>query len=219
MANVKKNPINYKNRSVLMATGISDDGQANASVSYDRFDKMTYVIELDGELVKMDGTTYTPTPIPDTQTIVDAKMVTNQGGGALGKVRITFQYPVPVTDLVVENFKFFGDGSELPIYSLEIRDSGENWNYQHTNNTVIELILTDSTYNLPLGVIYSVEASVGNGTGLTYKVNGSDDILLNTQFDEVNSLFYDTVQDTYYLEPCWWGEYDIYERTATNPPE
>ena len=80
------------------------------------------------------------------------------------------------------------------------------------------MLVDDSGQMIPLGKVYSVEASVGAGTGQIYTSSFSDDTLLNTEFDELNSLWYDTVEDTYYLEPCWWGEYDLYERTATNPP-
>jgi hypothetical protein len=168
----------------------------------------------------MDGTTYTPTPIPDSQSIVNAKVVYQSGSGNPTRMRVTFQYPVTLSDLVVENFKFFGDGVELPIYSLDIRNSGESWNTQHTPYTVIELNVTDEAYeDLPVGKVYSVEASVGNGTGQMYRSSFSDDTQLNTEVIEEASLWYDTVEDTYYTQPCWWGEYDIYERTATNPPE
>lgn len=223
--------IDYKNRAVQIATGISDDGQSNASIYYDRFDKISYIIELDGDYVKMDGTAYVPTPIPDSQSIVTARMATQQGGGLSGgvRMRVTFQYPVPVTDLIVENFKFFGDGVELPIISLEIENSTESWNTQHTPYTVIELLVIENLgWDSPdlinaLGKVYSVEASVGAGTGQIYTSSFSDDTWLNTEIIEEGEyaygLWYDTVEDTYYSEPGWWGEYDLNERTATNPPE
>ena len=234
--------IDYKNRSVLIAKGISDDGQANVSINYDRFDKLTYIIELDSDYIKMDGTTYTPTPIPDSQKIVNARMATQQGGGLSGgvRMRVTFQYPVPVTDLIVENFKFFADGVEMPVTGwidgneevippLEFVNSTESWNTQHTPYTVIELNITNEAgWDNPvlidmLGKVYSVEASVGNGTGQMYRSSFSDDTWLNTEIVEEGQyaygMWYDTVEDTYYLEPGWWGAYDLYERTATNPPE
>jgi hypothetical protein len=224
--------IDYKNRAVQIATGISDDGQSNASIYYDRFDKISYIIELDGDYVKMDGTIYTPTPIPDSQSIIDAKIAVEQSGSTSNgtRMRVTFQYPVPVTDLIVENFKFFADGVEMPITGwidgneevippLEFINSTENWNVQHTPYTVIELNLVEPGTQIEPGKVYSVEASVGAGTGQIYTSSFSDNTLLNTEMIIENSLWYDTVEDTYYLEPCWWGAYDLYERTATNPPE
>jgi hypothetical protein len=233
--------IDYKNRSVLIAKGISDDGQSNVSINYDRFDKLTYIIELDSDYIKMDGTIYTPTPIPDGQSIIDAKMVTNQNGSVSGgiRMRVTFQYPVPVTDLIVKNFKFFADGVEMPITGwidgnqevippISIINSDENWQVQHPDNTVIELNLAIDAYWTPalidmLGKVYSVQAFVGNGTGEMYRTLFSDDTWLNTEIIEEGeyaySMWYDTVEDTYYQEPGWWTQYDIYERTATNPPE
>jgi hypothetical protein len=223
--------IDYKNRSVLIAKGISDDGQANVSMNYDRFDKIAYIIELDSDYIKMDGTAYVPTPIPDSQSIVTARMATQQSGGLSGgvRMRVTFQYPVPVTDLIVENFKFFADGVEMPIISLEIENSTQSWNVQHTPNTVIELLVIENLgWDNPvlidmLGKVYSVEASVGNGTGQMYRSSFSDDTWLNTEIVEEGQyayqMWYDTVEDTYYSEPGWWGEYDLNERTATNPPE
>lgn len=184
--------IDYKNRAVQIANGISDDGQTNAAIFYDRFDKVTYIVELDGDLVKMDGTAYVPTPIPNGQTM-QMVLIWNPGTSAVDTARLIFNSPVPVADLVAENFTFSGG----EILSVTIANSDENWNVQHPDNTMLDITFT----GVALEESYSATGIIGNGTGEVYNVSATDATLL-TVVDTGLGTFYDSSNSTTYLEPC-----------------
>jgi hypothetical protein len=83
--------IDYKNRTIIIADGISGDGQKTVSINYDRFDKVTYTKDQSGAFVFMDGTSYTPSVLPENNSILSASF---ESGGAT-VLYLTFQNAVP----------------------------------------------------------------------------------------------------------------------------
>ncbi len=100
--------IDYKNRSVQIATGITPDGQETVSVYFDRYDATAYIIDLNGDLKTLAGDPYTPSSLPNDNQITGLTF----SGSNLG---ISFLNDVLTSSVVVGNFSFDNGGTVLTV--------------------------------------------------------------------------------------------------------
>ena len=62
--------LDYRNRAMLISDGTTYDGTEKVSLYYDRYDNVMYYVTAAGALKNMDGTTYTPSDLPNTNSIL-----------------------------------------------------------------------------------------------------------------------------------------------------
>lgn len=79
--------IDYKNRTIVLSYGYTNDGQKDVELNFDRFDKKLYFTDLNGSAFNTDGTPYEPNPIPDGNKLVYSSLYN-------GVVGLKFRFPV-----------------------------------------------------------------------------------------------------------------------------
>jgi hypothetical protein len=89
--------IDYKNRTLLLSQGYTNDGQKDDELYFDRFDKVIYYTDLNGGTFLADGTPYTPSQIPNDNQLIYASI-------ANGVVGLKFLFPVLPSSIVPENW-------------------------------------------------------------------------------------------------------------------
>lgn len=134
--------IDYKNRVIFIGGGISDDGQRTVEVAYDRFDKVTYTKEEDGAFKYMNGDAYTPSVLPEGNSILSASF---ESGGAT-VLYLTFQNAVPAD--YIQYLTISNDGG-LIISSI-VADSTTTLTITFESEILVGTIVTisGSLYNM-----------------------------------------------------------------------
>lgn len=111
----KRSRIDYKNRSILLSTGYTPDGQKDVELQFDRFDKVLYFTDLNGSQFTADGSPYEPSPIPDGNKLISYI-------AANGYIFMKFAFPVDMTSVNFDTMNLSGGVLTEEIGSVE----GEN---------------------------------------------------------------------------------------------
>ena len=89
--------IDYKNRTLSLSQGYTNDGQKDVELHFDRFDKTLYFTDLNGNSFYADGSPYEPNPIPDGNKLIYSSLYN-------GVVGLKFAYPVLPSSIVPKNW-------------------------------------------------------------------------------------------------------------------
>lgn len=120
--------IDYKNRTLLLSQGYTNDGQKDVELHFDRFDKVLYFSDLNGNTFAADGTAYTPSPIPDGNRLIYASIIN-------GVVGLKFEFPVNPASIIPENWDV--EGGSITFVSQEENNTLLLFTYENADTLLI----------------------------------------------------------------------------------
>lgn len=146
--------IDYKNRAILIAGGLSSDGTSGVDVYWDLYDNVSYIITPSGQFQLLDGQAYTPSQLPNDNKLISCYQRWGEeiGLGASWYAVMIFQNNIK-RNLTFENFRI--TRSEFTNFEI---------GYLTYSEETSELIPTASNTNI-IAVPVSIDPEQGQ-TGI-----------------------------------------------------
>lgn len=209
--------IDYKNRQIIISVGYDTDGQKDVELYYDRFDKVMFYKDLEGNMFLVDGSTYEPTPIPNDNSVLSA--VLDLGEFELtpyGLATIQFENEITDASIHVKNFSVNG----LTPYAVY-----NSWNPDRDHREVVVALPVNwpeivVDYNFEINC--NVENTAGDvtifnvipGRRMSYRYFAASEDLCNFAFTGYDNSDY-ALDGTLIYNPANGKMYDLHNRQLT----